>query len=83
MPSYLIIDMNNLIEKEARDVLTKYYKDFNEVAVVIINGIDMQILDAEKGRDIQELDFLIINYSKQYILNLEVKRSLNHVQIRL
>ena len=75
-------EMNNLIEKEARDVVTKYYDDLDGVAVVIIHGIDMQILDAEKGKDIQELDFLIINYSKQYILNIEVKRSLTHVQIR-
>ena len=74
--------MNSLIEKEARDVLTKYYKNLDGVAVVIINGIDMQILDGERGKDVQELDFLIINHSKQYILNIEVKRSLTHVQIK-
>ena len=70
-----------MIEKEARDRVIKYYKDLDGVAVVIINGIDMQILDGERGKDVQELDFLIINYSKQYILNIEVKRSLTHVQI--
>ena len=36
----------------------------------------MLMLDAPKGKNIQEVDFLIINYSKQYILNIEVKRSL-------
>ena len=71
-----------MIEKEARDRVIKYYKDLDGVAVVIINGIDMQILDGERGKDVQELDFLIINYSKQYILNIEVKRSLTHVQIQ-
>ena len=68
-----------MIEKEARDRIIKYYKDLDGVAVVIINGIDMQILDGERGKDVQEVDFLIINYSKQYILNIEVKRSLTHV----
>ena len=36
----------------------------------------MLMLDAPKGKNVQEVDFLIINYSKQYILNIEVKRSL-------
>ena len=71
-----------MIEKEARDRVIKYYKDLDGVAVVIINGIDMQILDGERGKDVQELDFLIINYSKQYILNIEVKRSLTQVQVQ-
>ena len=53
-----------MIEKEARDGIIKYYKDLDGVAVVIINGIDMQILDGERGKDVQELDFLIINHSK-------------------
>ena len=70
-----------MIEKDVRDVITKYYKELDGVAVIIIHGIDMLILDGEKGKDRQELDFLIINHSQQYILNIEVKRSLTHVQI--
>ena len=74
--------MNNLIEKYARDAIVDYYKNLDGVAIVIIHGIEMQILDGERGKDKQEVDFLIISYSKQYILNVEVKRSLSHAQIQ-
>ena len=66
----------DLIEKQVRDVVTGYYKELDGVAVLIIQGLEMLMLDAPKGKNIQEVDFLIINYSKQYILNIEVKRSL-------
>ena len=66
----------DLIEKKVRDVVTGYYKKLGGVAVLIIQGLEMLMLDAPKGKNIQEVDFLIINYSKQYILNIEVKRSL-------
>ena len=66
----------DLIEKQVRDVVTGYYKELDGVAVLIIQGLEMLMLDAPKGKNVQEVDFLIINYSKQYILNIEVKRSL-------
>ena len=66
----------DLIEKQVRDVVTGYYKELDGVAVLIIQGLEMLMLDAPKGKNVQEIDFLIINYSKQYILNIEVKRSL-------
>ena len=66
----------DLIEKQARDVVTGYYKELDGVAVLIIQGLEMLMLDSPKGKNVQEVDFLIINYSKQYILNIEVKRSL-------
>ena len=66
----------DLIEKQVRDVVTGYYKELDGVAVLVICGLEMLMLDAPKGKNIQEVDFLIINYSKQYILNIEVKRSL-------
>ena len=66
----------DLIEKKARDVVTGYYKGLDGVAVLIFQGIEMLMLDAPKGKNVQEVDLLIINYSKQYILNIEVKRSL-------
>jgi hypothetical protein len=74
----------DLIEKEVRDVVTDYYKKLNGMAVVIVHGIDMVILDGPsfEGQDKQEVDFLIINYSKQYIVNIEVKGSLTHAQVR-
>ena len=69
----------DLIEKKARDVVTGYYKQLDGVAVLIFQGIEMLMLDAPKGKNIQEVDLLIINYSKQYILNIEVKTSLSEV----
>ena len=66
----------DLIEKKARDVVTMYYKKIDGIAVLIIHGIEMLILDAPKGKNKQEIDFVIVNYTKQYVLNIEVKRSL-------
>ena len=66
----------DLIEKQVRDVVTGYYKELDGVAVLIICGLEMLMLDGPKGKNVQEVDYLIINYSKQYILNIEVKRSL-------
>ena len=51
------------------------------VAVLIVHGIDILILDQPKGKHLQEIDFLIINYTNQYILNIEVKRSLKDIEI--
>jgi hypothetical protein len=54
-----------------------YYKKMDGVAVLIIHGIEMLILDAPvRGENKQEIDFVIVNYTKQYVLNIEVKRSL-------
>ena len=66
----------DLIEKQVRDVVTGYYRELDGVAVLIIQGLEMLMLDGPMGKNVQEVDFLIINYSKQYILNIEVKRSL-------
>ena len=76
------LEKANLIEKEVRDVVTDYYKQSNGTAVVIVHGLDMLILDGPRGENKQEIDFLIINYSKQYVLNIEVKRSLTNAQVR-
>ena len=77
---YFQSDINHtkadLVEKQVRDVVTGYYKELDGVAVLIIQGLEMLMLDAPKGKNIQEVDFLIINYSKQYILNIEAKTSL-------
>ena len=65
-----------------RDVVTGYYKALDGMAVLIVHGIDMLDIDGPKGKNIQEIDFLIVNYTKQYILNIEVKRSLTRTQIK-
>lgn len=76
MQGRIKITKSDLIEKKARDVVTMYYKKIDGVAVLIIHGIEMLILDAPKGKNKQEIDFVIVNYTKQYVLNIEVKRSL-------
>ena len=65
-----------LIEKQIRKVVTEYYKKLEGVAVLVIDGIELIDLNGTAGNNIQEVDFLIINYSKQYVLNIEAKRSL-------
>ena len=55
------ITNSDLIEKEVRDVVTMYYKKLDGVAVLVIHGIDMLILDGPKGQNVQEIDFLIVN----------------------
>ena len=71
-----------MIEKEVRDVVTDYYQELNGTAVVIVHGLEMLILDGPAGKNKQEIDFLVINFTKQYVLNIEVKRSLTNAQIR-
>ena len=62
-----------MIEKEVRDVVTEYYQELNGTAVVIVHGLEMLILDGPAGKNKQEIDMLVINFSKQYVLNVEVK----------
>ena len=37
-------------------------------------------LGKEKGKNVQEIDFLLINWTHQYILNIEVKKWLGVVK---
>ena len=76
--SEMKLNRADLIEREVRDIVSGYYKKLDGVAVLIICGIDMLNLEGPKGQNIQEIDFLIINYSQNYILNIEVKRSLTN-----
>ena len=68
--------MCKLIQKCVREVVTEYYKKLEGVAVLVIDGIELIDLNGTAGKNIQEIDFLIINHSQNYILNIEVKRSL-------
>ena len=65
--SELKLTKADLIEKQVRDVVTGYYKELDGVAVLIIQGLEMLILDAPKGKNVQEIDFLVINFTYQYI----------------
>ena len=71
--------IGDMAEKEAYDALRDYFKEKGE-AVVIINGLEMLELDLERRRvkDKREIDFLIINYTHHYIMDMEVKKSLHN-----
>ena len=43
-------------------------------------GLNMIKLGKEKGKNVQEIDFLLINWTHQYILNIEVKKWLGVVK---
>ena len=71
--------IGDMAEKEAYDALKDYFKEKGE-AVVIINGLEMLELDIERRRrqDKREIDFLILNYTHHYLMNLEVKNTLTN-----
>ena len=73
----MIETSGDVVEKKVRNILTYYYKNLDGVAVLIIQGLHMLDLQASKGENEREADFLIVNYSKQYVCNIEVKRCLN------
>ena len=68
---------SNGFEKHVYDVLKSFYESKTEDAVIVIQGIDIFGID-EKIR--HEFDFLVINYSLQYILHFEVKKWLGDIK---
>ena len=64
-----------LFSRDVYDILRKYFGQKNDTAL-IIQGIELLRFDGETGANTQELDFLIINYTHQYIMNIEVKKRL-------
>ena len=72
---------SDLVEREAYDLLKKHFPPNEDV--VIIHGLELVKLGFKKGVDVQEIDFLVINYTHQYILNLEVKTTLGSSEIKL
>ena len=75
----MIETSGDVIEKEVRNIVTCYYKNLDGVAVLVIQGIHMLDLQASKGENEREADFLIVNYTRQYVCNIEVKRCLKIV----
>ena len=70
--------VGDLAEKEAYFVLRKYFQQKDEV-VIVIHRLEMHLL-AKKFRkqpnDNCEMDFIIVNFTHSYIMNLEVKNLL-------
>ena len=73
----MIETSGDVIEKKVRNILSSYYKNLDGVAVLVIQGLCMLDLQASKGENEREADFLIVNYTKQYVCNIEVKKTLN------
>ena len=63
--------IGDMAEKEAYDALKDYFKRKGEAAVVI-NGLEMLELNLERRRikGKREFDFLIMNYTHHYIMDL-------------
>ena len=47
---------------------------------MVIQGLELVKLGGERGSDKQEVDFLVVNFTHQYILNIEVKKWLGQIQ---
>ena len=56
-------------ERKPYNFFRDYYQRSNNV-VLVIRGLEMFDITSKKQ---QEVDFLIINYSRQYIMNVECK----------
>merc|ERR1711963_1299975 len=68
---------SDIVEKAAYYCLRNYFEGGEDV-VLVIHGIEMHNIGEDKGHDKQEIDFLVVNYTKQYILNLEAKTALTY-----
>ena len=69
-----------MIEKKVYDTLKAYYKSDSDQEVLIIHGYELADLENLADRkDIShwEKDFLIVNKTYGYIMNIEAKSSLN------
>ena len=67
-----------LTEKEVYNELSKFIKN-KEHSTLLIHGVELPLhLPERQGK--QEIDFLLVNYTKQYILNVEVKKSLTPIK---
>ncbi len=42
-----------------------------------VQGLEMVKLGGARGRNVHEIDFLVINFTYQYILNIEVKKCIH------
>ena len=57
----------DLLERKVYEALKEYFNNKPNENVLVIQGIEMVKLGGIRGRDKQEVDFLVINFSHQYI----------------
>ena len=72
---------SDLREREVYECLRTHFAHQQDI-VLVIHGLDMFKIGEDRVRDIQEIDFLIINYSRQYIMDLEVKTWIGPIKDR-
>ena len=70
----------DLLERQVYDALQTHFKSRKKEDVLIVQGLEMVKLGGERGRNVHEIDFLVINFTYQYILNIEVKKWLGQIQ---
>ena len=70
----------DLLERQVYDALQTHFKARKKEDVLIVQGLEMVKLGGERGRNVHEIDFLVINFTYQYILNIEVKKWLGQIE---
>ena len=64
----------DLTEKEVYEALKDYFGKRKE-SVLVINGNELPVVLGDTSKK-QEMDFIIVNFTKQYLMNIEVKKFL-------
>ena len=70
----------DLLERQVYDALQTHFKSRKKEDVLIVQGLEMVKLGGERGRNVHEIDFLVIDFTYQYILNIEVKKWLGQIE---
>ena len=70
----------DLLERQVYEALESHFKPRKNEDVLIVQGLEMVKLGGERGKNVHEIDFLVINFTYQYILNIEVKKWLGQIE---
>ena len=75
-----------VLEKDVYDTLKKYFKSHPEQEVLVLHGFEILDLDApenpKKPISHWEKDFIVINVTYGYILNIEAKKTLDRKSMK-
>ena len=70
----------DMLERQVYNALKKHFSTRLNEDVLVIQGLELVKLGGVSGGDKQEVDFLIVNFTHQYILNIEVKKWHGQIQ---
>ena len=70
----------DLLERQVYDALQQHFKSRKKEDVLIVKGIELVKIGGARGRNVHELDFLVVDFKHQYILNIEVKKWLGQIE---